>query len=154
MGASFKSAGYSDVDTMVTDCVGNEGAQLMCMARFLVSTGLDTALCVRNWTQLARGYNGPDYAANSHDVRLADSCHRFVDDGLPDLNVRAAQLGLVYRAWPVTVDGGMGPSTRAALADFQAREGLAVTRAPDAATLARLRAPPPSRALSAREAAT
>ncbi len=145
-GAAFKTAGYSDVETLVADCVGGEGAQLVCLARFLVSTGLATALRDRNWTQLARGYNGPDYAANHYDSRLASSHQTFVDAGPPDLDVRAAQLGLSYRAWPVMVDGRLGPSTRAALADYQAREGLPVTRTADAATLARLFEVEPGRA--------
>ncbi len=131
MGAAFASAGYADVEAMVADCVTGEGGQLRCLARFLVHTGLATALRDRNWTRLARGYNGPDFAAQHYDERLAASHRRLLEEGLPDLAVRAAQLGLTYQARPVSVDGRMGPATQAALGAFQAEVGLAVTRAPD-----------------------
>ena len=142
MGAAFASAGYADVEAMVADCVASEGGQLLCLARFLVSTGLATPLRDRNWTRLARGYNGPDYAARRYDERLDASHRRLVDGGLPDLTVRAAQLGLTYQARPVTVDGRLGPATQAALGAFQAQAGLPVTREPDSRTLAQLLAPP------------
>ncbi len=146
MGAAFRATGHPTVEAMVADCVAGEGGQLLCLARFLVSNGLATALQQGDWTRLARGYNGPDYAAQHYDERLAASHRRLVQDGLPDLRVRAAQLGLAYHDRPVPVDGRLEQATQTALAAFQAEAGLPVTRRPDTPTLVRLYDPPPGSA--------
>ena len=43
------------------------------MINFIRSNNLASALRRHDWKAFARGYNGPDYAKNSYDVRLARS---------------------------------------------------------------------------------
>ena len=60
---------------------------------------------------------------------------------LPDLNVRTAQMFLMYLGFtPGTIDGAMGPRTRSALELFQQNEGLPVNGHVNAVTVDRLRA--------------
>jgi len=138
MGTGFRQMGYRDVEGMVADLVASEGGQLICMARYIDSIGLGTALRTRNWAQFARGYNGPACAAHHYEPRLASAHQGFCDHGLPDLDIRAAQLGLIYHGWRLSVDGRMGPTTRAALMAFQTRHGLHASGVADAATVALL----------------
>ncbi len=67
--------------------------------------------------------------------------------------VSAVQRALKERGHdPGEVDGALGPRTRAALREFQKKEGLRVTGRPDAPTLARLGVGAPSSGTSARPA--
>jgi hypothetical protein len=141
MGDNFAAAGYGDVETMVAAFVAGEGAQLLGMGKFLISKGLDAALRDKNWAQLARGYNGSNYAANHYDSNLASFYQRYADGGLPDLRVRAGQVYLRYAGFRLSVDGISGPSTRNAVLAYQSAHGLAATGAFDDATMAALSAP-------------
>jgi hypothetical protein len=71
MGFNAGMVGFADVEEMVTAMKVSEGAQLAAMARFLTATELDHALRTHDWPRFARGYNGPNYAINSYDTRLA-----------------------------------------------------------------------------------
>jgi len=140
MGFNAAAAGFADVETMVRDMAESEDAQLRGMAEFIAHEKLDRPLSARDWKAFARGYNGPDYAKNQYDARLAAMHRRFADGPLPDLDLRAAQVYLTYRGFdPGPVDGVVGRRTRAALADFQAAQALPATGEIDAATLAKLR---------------
>jgi hypothetical protein len=55
----------------------SEDEQLTAMARFLKGTGLDRPLGVLDWTSFARGYNGPDFARNLYDAKLAAAYQRY-----------------------------------------------------------------------------
>ena len=142
MGDNFSAAGYGDVEAMVAGFVASEGAQLLGMAKFLNASGLAEALRDKNWTQLARGYNGPNYAANHYDSNLASFYQRYADGALPDLLVRAGQIYLRYAGCKLSVDGLSGPTTQNAIRAYQAAHGLAVTGAFDDPTMAALSGPP------------
>lgn len=43
------------------------------MAAFIKSAGLQDELMSRNWAGFAKGYNGPAYAQNAYDVKLAQA---------------------------------------------------------------------------------
>ncbi len=135
MGGNCAAAGYADVETMVQDFVRSESAQLMGMARFLVKQSIASALAQKNWTRFARVYNGPNYAANNYDQRLSDAYGRYSAAGTPDLGVRRAQVLLNYRGAGLSVDGVMGPATRAAIKAFQSEAGLDPTGDADPDTL-------------------
>jgi hypothetical protein len=142
MGDNFAAAGYAGVEAMVEDFVAGEGAQLRGMARFLKSGGLDIALRDKNWAQLARGYNGPDYAARHYDSNLASFYQRFADGGMPDLAARAGQVWLRYAGFPLSADGQLGPATRRAVAAFQTQHQLPPSGEFDAPTMRMLSAVP------------
>jgi hypothetical protein len=139
MGYNAVSAGYPDVEQMVAAMIASEGAQLMAMVRFVGASQLDGALRTHDWPGFARGYNGPNYAINSYDTRLASAYERFFHGGLPDLTVRAAQVYLLYLGYePGPIDGVLGRFTRSAMNDFQEQRSLPVTEALDDPTSAAL----------------
>ena len=44
-----------------------------------------------DWTTFARKYNGPNFAQNDYDNKLARAFAKFSTGSLPDLDVRTAQ---------------------------------------------------------------
>jgi len=127
MGSHFEKLGYATPHDMVESLVQSEGDQLQGIAKFLIAEGLDKALRDKNWVDLAKGYNGPNYAINQYDEKLASFYDRLSKGRLPDLSVRAAQLYLIYKGYLLTVDGVFGPSTSNILHRFQADNNLPIT---------------------------
>ena len=139
MGENYALAGFSDVEHMVAAISESEDHQLAAMANFLVGSRLDIALRSRDWASFARGYNGPNYAIHRYDIRLNAEFQKYSAGGLPDLNVRAAQLYLTYLHFhPGPVDGIAGKRTCSALADFQTQHGLTKTSISDPEAVAQL----------------
>lgn len=77
MGSNFKMAGCSSVHEMVEQSMESEANQLRQMANFLKSAGLADDLAELNWAAVARGYNGPQYAVNKYDEKLAAAYEAF-----------------------------------------------------------------------------
>lgn len=126
MGFNARLVGFTDVEAMVAAMRANEDAQLAAMAAFIVETGLDRALRSGDFAAFARGYNGPAYARNAYDTRLAAAHAGYASGRIapPDLDVRAAQMLLLYAGHaPGPIDGRFGPRTRAALAAFRRDRG-------------------------------
>jgi hypothetical protein len=141
MGYNARLVGYGDAGAMVAAMRDSENAQIGAMARFITQAGLDGALRAHDWARFARGYNGPSYAINSYDTRLAVAHDALARGGLPDLVVRATQTYLTYLGFdPHGIDGVMGRLTRSALNDYQRQARLPVTEFVDPATFERLRA--------------
>ena len=123
MGENYAAAGFQSVEDMVSSISRSEDDQLAAMAAFLVSSRLNFSLQVHDWTSFARGYNGPNYATNRYDVRLNGEFQKFSAGPLPDLNVRAGQLYLIYLGFhPGPVDGIAGVQTMAAFAEFTGQD--------------------------------
>jgi hypothetical protein len=125
MGFNFDKAGYDSVEAMVQKNMESEDEQLTAMANFLRASGLDRPLAAQDWTSFARGYNGPDFARNLYDSKLAAAFQRYQHPPLPDITVRTAQMLLSYAGFnPGGVDGIMGKLTRAAAQDFREAHGM------------------------------
>ena len=72
MGFNYKVAGYKNVFDMVEAFDMSETNQLLGMINFIKSNrNLVTAIQKLDWASFARGYNGPSYAKNNYDVKLA-----------------------------------------------------------------------------------
>ncbi|TGT72894.1 N-acetylmuramidase family protein [bacterium M00.F.Ca.ET.159.01.1.1] len=72
LGENFGAAGYDSVQAMVADMVnGGEAAQLQAAVNFIKANHLDDELRNHQWAAFARGYNGPGYAKNAYDTKLA-----------------------------------------------------------------------------------
>ena len=128
MGFNAPRVGYADAETMVAGMMESENKQLLCVAEFMAGNKLDNALRAHDWPGFARGYNGPNYAINSYDTRLAAGYQKFAMGQTPDLVVRTAQVYLVYLGYdPGPVDGVMGRRTRSALNEFRGTLGLEPT---------------------------
>lgn len=78
MGYHWKALGYASALDFATQMQASEGDQLDAFVRFLqVNGSLLTALRAQKWAAFAKGYNGPDYAVNLYDVKLAREFDRF-----------------------------------------------------------------------------
>ena len=136
MGENFASAGFPGVDAMVSAMCDSEDAQLAAFAAFLKGNNLAGRLQSHDWVSFAKGYNGPNYAENQYDVKLAEHFQKYSAGPLPDLDVRTAQLYLTFAGFrPGGVDGVMGAHTRNALTAYQQQQGLPQTGLADPATL-------------------
>lgn len=145
MGGNFLDAGFADVETMVAAMILGEPAQLAAFGAFCRVTGLATRLRAHDWAGFARGYNGPGYAANGYDSKLAGAWRKW-SAGMTHANpaprtepplfhatlqlssrgaaVRALQEALCERGYALAVDGDFGPATGATLRQFQRAAGL------------------------------
>jgi N-acetylmuramidase len=72
MGTNFLMIGCQSVQDMVEQAKASEANQLMHMAQFIKAAKLDVPLARLDWTAFAKGYNGPGYAANKYDEKLAE----------------------------------------------------------------------------------
>ena len=125
MGFNHDVAGFKTAQRMVQAMIRSEDAQLASMAGFLKANGLAKKLLEKDWTGFAKMYNGPSYWQNHYDVKLAEQYQRFASGSLPNLEMRTAQVALLYLNYaPGKIDGVIGPRTRAAIKNFRIAAGL------------------------------
>ena len=125
MGFNCGAGGYTSCARMVQAMVRSENSQLVCMAGFLKTHRLSEKLVNKDWAGFARGYNGPSYSQNRYDTKLAEQYQRFANGSAPDLELRTAQVALLYLNYgPGRIDGLRGPRTRAAIKSFRSAAGL------------------------------
>ena len=139
MGFHAESLGFSDVEALVTAMRAGEDEQLRAMTNFIVAENLHRPLQEEDWVAFARGYNGSDFAKNQYDVRLRHEYADIQENGPPDLQIRTAQVQLMFRGFnPGPIDGQFGNLTRGAVRRFQVAVRLPVTGDLDAPTVAAL----------------
>jgi hypothetical protein len=120
LGTNFEAAGFRQVEDMVEAMVESEDKQLLAGVQFIIKNGMDVPLRDHDWSGFARRYNGPNFAANNYDGLLEHFYHRYAAGPTPDLQVRAAQIYLIYKGFkPGAVDGVAGPATTSAVEQFQ-----------------------------------
>lgn len=74
MGMNFKSCGFDSVRQFVAEMMRDENAHLQIFCRFLLSNPrMVDAIRKQDWPRFARLYNGPGYAQNRYDVKLAEA---------------------------------------------------------------------------------
>lgn len=129
LGANAQHVGFASVSEMVNAMAESEDRQLDAVVGFILDKRLETALQQQRWADYASVYNGPSYARNQYDTRLAQAYALFKDASKrPDLTVRTAQLLLFLLGYdPQGIDGGLGAHTLTALHNFQAAQGLTLT---------------------------
>jgi len=71
MGDNCKAAGFASVEDYVAAMYESEGKHLDAFVSFVKSSKLDGALREKRWADFAKGYNGPGYAENQYDKKLA-----------------------------------------------------------------------------------
>ncbi|MOA58279.1 hypothetical protein D3C78_1826490 [compost metagenome] len=72
MGYHWKVLGFDSLQSFVNVMYRSEGAQLDVFVKFIqISPSLHEALKQKDWVKVARFYNGPSYAKNEYDKRLA-----------------------------------------------------------------------------------
>ena len=70
MGAHWQWLGYPSAQAFEDTATRGFGGQLEIMCRFLVKSGIIPHLKRRDWSAVARIYNGPAYAKNRCDVKM------------------------------------------------------------------------------------
>lgn len=140
MGAHWAWLGYAGVDSLVAEARSGAAGQVGLMARYIDKAGLVPALQAREWAAFARGYNGPNYAKNGYDRKIADAYRRYSGaEGNPESAgnellrpgsrgeaVRDLQRSLTSLGYLLDADGIFGPKTERAVRAFQKQRGLAV----------------------------
>lgn len=150
LGNNHRLCGFPVVGPFVETHRRSERNHLECFVTFIRATRLDDELRDKRWIDFARAYNGPGYAANAYDAKLAAAFARAVaraqrtGDHPPNderdtwRGVQAALNTLGYG--PLVVDGWPGPKTYTALGDFQTDRKLPIGTL-DAETIAALGIP-------------
>ncbi len=77
MGAHWEWLGYSSIDELVAEARSSVGGQVRLMLNFIDKAGLKTALEQKDWRNFARRYNGPAFARNQYDSRMAAAFERW-----------------------------------------------------------------------------
>jgi hypothetical protein len=72
LGQNWKALGYKSAWDFVFQHSVSVGEQLEGFVEFVEVNGLANALRAGDWAKFARGYNGPGYAQNQYDRRLAN----------------------------------------------------------------------------------
>lgn len=89
LGLNHKICGFDTVGEFVEAMKESEGRHLDAFVAFVIGNKLDKALRDKNWAAFARGYNGPGYAKNRYDIKMADAYRKFVSEAF-DLPISAA----------------------------------------------------------------
>lgn len=78
MGYHWEHLGYTSVSDFVAKMQASEGGQLDAFVRFIeADKNLHTALQAQKWADFAKRYNGPNYAQNLYDVKMARAFEQF-----------------------------------------------------------------------------
>lgn len=112
MGYHFAALGYATVQAFVADMASSEAAQLRAFVKFVTADkSLHAALRGCLWASFAAQYNGPAYAINHYDARLAQAftAHGGSDHPTPEEAQKMAAEGTVTDAATGT---DAGPSRR------------------------------------------
>lgn len=81
MGYHWQRLGYFDAQHFADTMALSEAAQLDAFVTFIeTDTALHKALKGRKWAEFARRYNGPAYARNLYDVKLARAYAQFAGE--------------------------------------------------------------------------
>ncbi len=81
MGYHWQRLGYFDAQHFADTMVLSEAAQLDAFVSFIeTDTALHKALKGKRWAEFARRYNGPAYARNLYDVKLARAYAQFAGE--------------------------------------------------------------------------
>lgn len=141
MGFNFRQCGYDSPSLMVRAFADSEDAQLIAMGKFLIASNGKEACRLRKWSQIARLYNGKNYAKNHYDTDLEQLYNESayaksggiapIDDDILQYGshgalVVALQGRLSELGFHVDPDGDFGAETRDAVRAFQFRQGLVV----------------------------
>lgn len=154
MGAHWAWLGYDSIDALVEEARSGASGQLRLMASYIAKAGLADALRRHDWVAVARGYNGPAFAKNNYDGKLARAYARHAADisgsksksaatgllkqGSRGEAVRTLQIALLAAGHALTIDGIFGPATERSVRAFQARHHLVVDGIVGPATIAAL----------------
>lgn len=145
LGVNFAQAGFASVESFVAAMAVSEGQQLAAFVSFVKAGRLAAALRERRWADFARAYNGPGFAANHYDTKLASNYARLSGQAPPPAKMQPGQAmalttihvgdsgplvgrlqtALRRREAQLSIDGKFGRATEAAVQRLQIENGLA-----------------------------
>ena len=77
LGSNYKICGWKTVRQFVADMFVSEGQHMRAFLGFCKANNLVRHLKTKSWASFARGYNGPDYASNAYDTKMAAAYKRY-----------------------------------------------------------------------------
>lgn len=77
MGFNYAACGESSVESFVNAMCESELKQLLLSGRFIKQAGMQPALQAKDWAEFAKRYNGPAYAQNNYDKKLAEAYQKY-----------------------------------------------------------------------------
>ncbi len=77
MGFNHEVVGFPAIQGFVNAMYKSEREHLMAFVMFVLKEGLAPALRRKDWANFARGYNGPAYAENKYDTKMAAAYSKF-----------------------------------------------------------------------------
>lgn len=139
MGDHWRHLGYPSVEAMVAAARSGLDGQLDLMIRFIGRAGLVEVLNRNDWAAFARAYNGPAFARNRYDQKLAAAYAQAMEQspepetfdiartlrrGERGSQVKQLQTWLNDNGGRLAEDGIFGPLTEQAVRHFQSANGL------------------------------
>ncbi|CAM5659042.1 hypothetical protein MAUB1S_11478 [Mycolicibacterium aubagnense] len=156
LGENFRMAGFAYVYDMVKAFMADEENQLEACVKFLIAAGIDDDLRAHRWDVVARVYNGPGYAKNQYDVKMAKAFAKWAkipdtpwdasaspiaaiikpdfkkpllrrgDDGPAVINLQKLLAAKGYSLGKFGADGDFGSATEGAVKTLQGRSHLSM----------------------------
>lgn len=77
LGENWRTCGYPSLHAFINAMYRSEGDHLDAFVAYVLKRGLDDELQRQDWAGFARGFNGPGYAANRYDTKMASAYARF-----------------------------------------------------------------------------
>lgn len=77
MGFNHEAVGFPAIQGFVNAMYKSEREHLMAFVMFVLKNGLAPSLRRKDWATFARGYNGPGYAENRYDDKMAAAYAEF-----------------------------------------------------------------------------
>lgn len=154
LGSNYADIGYGSVREMVESFKQDEENHLRSIIEFLITNNIDDDLAAHRWAVVARVYNGPSYADNQYDIKLAKAFAKWAkipdipwekepavkdnpilrrgDDNTFVFHLQELLSSLGYKLGKI--DGKFGPKTEGQVELFQARNKLKATGVVDSDT--------------------
>ncbi|MQR02099.1 N-acetylmuramidase domain-containing protein [Glaciimonas soli] len=80
MGENYETCGFSNVKDFVKAMSRSEKEHLKALVGFCKGNNLQESLKSKNWSAIARAYNGPKYKKNNYDTELEAHYAKFVSE--------------------------------------------------------------------------
>lgn len=127
MGAHWKVLGFESVESFVEFNQTLTG-QIESMLKFIELNNARDEIESGNWAGFAKIYNGAGYKKNAYDVKLRKAYLKYKNSPdtieVDEITQLQNMLNAIYPEYKLVADGKYGPSTKAALRDFQLKNGL------------------------------
>ena len=81
LGLNYVPAGFRSLQAFINAMFRDANSHLEAFTSFILNNNLDDELRDLRWADFARHYNGPGYAANKYDVKMAEAYQMYKRQG-------------------------------------------------------------------------